>query len=340
MIVFVLGTRPEVIKLYSMIDRCYTNKIDYTVIATWQHYDSNMFTDFFVELWLQPPMYVSDEYKNIYNFWLVLYESIKWCDIDYIVTQGDTDSAFIGGHIGKKLWVKVVHIEAGLRSNDMRMPEEQNRRMLDHIADYLFCPTQNQFLQLIKEGVMGKAWISWNTICDTIKSIPSIQPNYENYVLLTLHRPENVDNKDTLIDILESVKRLDKNIVFPIHPRTEKKMKEFSIYDDYKDWYIPLLWYKESINMIRYADMVLTDSWGIQEEAYILGRKCIVLRDNTERPEVLGDNCMLWCKDLRNTVQRVKTKTIYSNVLNPNNSDNIGGDIIEYLVREKKNIWK
>lgn len=218
-----------------------------------------------------------------------------------VVVQGDTNTTLAGALAAAKLQIKVAHVEAGLRSYDRTMPEEINRIMVDHLSDLLFCPTHKQKHILTKEGInRNQIFVTGNTIVDAVNQNLTVAQgkkeyqhfSHENFMLLTLHRPANVDNPKLLENLLkiltELALKLKLKIYFPAHPRTLQELNKHNFKVDPNT--IELLEpvnYHEMLILEKYARLILTDSGGIQEEACIIHVPCVTLRDNTERPETV-----------------------------------------------------
>lgn len=305
-IAIILGTRPEIIKLSPIIRELQSSKQNFFVIHTNQHYSQNMDEIFFNELNLPAPKYNlkigSGLHGDTTGKMLQSIESVLLKERpDWVIVQGDTNSVLAGALVASKLQIKIAHVEAGLRSYDRSMPEEINRIVTDHISDMLFCPTNKQSNILLKEGVpKNKIFVSGNTIVDAVYQNISLLKNHpefthyqkESYFLLTTHRPSNVDNKDNLTSIINSLSAISQKykakIYFPIHPRTNKQLEIFKIKLDSK-YFIPLepVGYLEMLALQKNAKIIFTDSGGIQEESCILQVPSITLRCNTERPETI-----------------------------------------------------
>lgn len=307
---FILWTRPEIIKLYSCIKYCEENNIDYFIIHTNQHYSQNMDKIFFDELWIKKPKY--NLWINWWNHWemtgnmMVEIEKILLKEKPQIVfVQWDTNTVLAWWLVASKIWIKVAHIEAWLRSYDMTMPEEINRVCVDHLSNYLFTPTSKQKEILLWENIDNKKiFVVWNTIVDAVYIVKEISKNNNNdilnkynilknnYILFTTHRPNNVDNKENLENILNAlidIKNMsNKEVLFPIHPRTKNNIIKFWL-DYLLDNFIVInpVWFFENIFLESNSYLIITDSWWIQEEACILEKKALILRENTERPETL-----------------------------------------------------
>jgi UDP-N-acetylglucosamine 2-epimerase (non-hydrolysing) len=238
---FVLGTRPEIIKLSPVIRECTKRKIPFFIMHTNQHFSKNMDSIFFSELELDPPKYnlgISNEslHGKMTGLMLEQIEEILLNEKPNIVlVQGDTNSALAGALAAAKLQMPVAHVEAGLRSYDHSMPEETNRVIADHVSTYLFAPTKTQKMILIGEGIdKTKIFVTGNTIVDAINENliiakkKVIKTILEDYILLTMHRPSNVDNKKILQVQIDNLTKLSREfrlpIIFPIHPRTKKQL--------------------------------------------------------------------------------------------------------------------
>lgn len=296
-IAFVLGTRPEIIKLYSSIQYCVRNKVDHIVINTDQHYDSNMRDIFFEELTLPAPDYSlgigsSSHSKMLAKMLVALEEVFEKEKPSVVVVQGDTNTVLAGCLVANKMGIKVAHVEAGLRSYDKSMPEEYNRIVTDHCADYLFAPTEKQATILRNEGIdKSSIYVTGNTVVDAVNEISNngTVPGGKPYVLLTCHRPSNTDDPSNLEAILSAVEAIcerdNVRCIFPVHPRLGAKMEYIKHFKGIET--VEPLGYKDLLATMKGAAMILTDSGGIQEEACILQRKCIILRTNTERPETV-----------------------------------------------------
>lgn len=305
-IAIVLGTRPEIIKLSPVIRHCQNNQLDYFVVNTNQHYSDTMSSIFFKELQLPNPKYNlrigSDNPEEQTRKMFIEIEKVLLKEKpDIVLVQGDTYTVLIVSVIASKLKIKIGHLEAGLRSHDKTMPEEINRIVTDHISNFLFCPTNKQKDILLGEGInRDKIFVTGNTIVDAVADVKNFKNNSllakynlseKEYILLTMHRPANVDNKTILEKQLKNISVLakDKNlsVVFPIHPRTLKNIELFSIDIPENIKIIEPLGFIELLTLEKQARIILTDSGGIQEEACILGVPSLNLRENTERPECI-----------------------------------------------------
>jgi len=303
-ITLVLGTRPQIIKSSSLIheiNRC--KDIRMKIIHTGQHYDYEMTKVFFEELGLPDPaenlnVGSGTHAQQTAEIMMRLEKILLMEKPQLVMVPGDTNSTLAGAITAAKLNVPVAHIEAGARSYDMSMPEEVNRRLTDHISMLLFTPTENCTRNLEKEGITkDKIDQTGDTMYDVLlQQLPKAektdileQLNLEpsSYVMLTTHRPENVDNPENLEKILDATSRLEPlTVVFPIHPRTRKQLQTFGLHGRIKGQkhlrLVNPLGYHETLNLVMNAKFILTDSGGMQKEAFWLRTPCITLRENTE----------------------------------------------------------
>jgi len=310
----VLGTRPEIIKMSPIIRECERRALDYFILHTGQHYSYNMDKAFFEELELPEAKYNLDAGSGYHGEQtgkiLVGAERVLQKERpNFVLVQGDTNSTLAGALAATKLGIKVGHVEAGLRSYDRRMPEEVNRTLTDHCSDYLFAPTEKSKKILIGEGIPEeKIFITGNTVVDAvyqnleianrkrkIMSDLGLQP--KKYFIVTVHRQENVDNKARFAWILRGLKKIAKEfglpIVYPIHPRSRKRIEESGLRSDGVRLIDPVD-FLSFLQLESNAKLVFTDSGGVQEETCILKVPCVTLRDNTERPETIevGSNIL------------------------------------------------
>jgi len=311
-ICFVFGTRPEIIKLSPVIKECVKRKIDFITVHTGQHYSENMDKIFWEGLQLPKIDYNlevgSANHGTQTAKMLVGIEDIL---IDeqpsIVVVQGDTNSVLAGAVAAAKLHIPVAHVEAGLRSFDMSMPEEVNRILAGSVATYHFAPTQGAKENLLREGEdESSIFVVGNTIVDSVNEnvvIAAEQSTVLNelfkidtrYALVTVHRQENADVKENLEQIIEAIKRVSKEndlkIVWPVHPRTKKQLETFGLLKDVKAidgmHLIEPVGFFDMLRLQKASAVVMTDSGGLQEESCILGVPCVTLRSNTERPETV-----------------------------------------------------
>ena len=306
-IAIVLGTRPEIIKLTPVIRELERLRADYFILHTGQHYSYELDKIFFEQLELPRPEYNLDvgsgSHAEETAKMLIGTEKVLAQEKPrFVLVEGDTNSVLAGALAAAKLSIGVGHVEAGLRSYDRTMPEEINRILADHLADQLYAPTPKAKEILLGEGMAeSKIFVTGNTIVDAVYQNLELAKQKRNilrelglrekqYLLVTLHRQENVDNRSRLVAILEGLKRvaeqLQQPVLYPIHPRTRKRLQEFKLNPE-KLTILEPLDFLGFLQLESNARLVLTDSGGVQEEACILRVPCVTLRDNTERPETL-----------------------------------------------------
>jgi UDP-N-acetylglucosamine 2-epimerase (non-hydrolysing) len=317
----VVGARPNFIKL-APIHNAIRSFVDHIVIHTGQHYDYTLSEIFFKEFNLPKPDFNLDVGSATPGFQLG--EMIKRLErvflenkhnIDLVLVYGDTNSTFAGALAAETSGIGVAHVESGLRSFDRRMPEETNRILTDHISDYLFAPTQTAINNLEREHVSGEVVYTGDIAVEIVKEalelssnsliLSNLQLRPQSYILFTIHRMENTSSKDTLISIIRILEVLSQvktqgegaeektTIVFPIHPRTENLLREKNLYDKLKKVknvkLIQPVGYIDFIKLMQNARKIITDSGGVQKEAYLLGVPCITIRRNTEWVETVNE---------------------------------------------------
>ena len=214
---------------------------------------------------------------------------------DRVIVYGDTNSTLAGALAAVKLHIPIAHVEAGLRSYNMSMPEETNRRITDHISKLLFCPTEVSVSNLEKEGITKGVHLVGDVMFDAVEHygkqetdiLQELDIDPKEYYFLTIHRPSNTDNKENLQNILSALE--DQNIIFPAHPRTVASIKKHGLKLPESIRMIKPVHYLDSLTLIKNAKKVITDSGGMQKEAYFLGTPCITLREETEWVETVDD---------------------------------------------------
>ena len=313
-ITLVAGARPNFIKISPIINAIKKKQsegvdIQYSLVHTGQHYDHLMSGLFFEELGIPEPDVNlgaggGTQAEQSASIMVAFEKYLVAHPTDLVIVVGDVTSTMACAIVTKKLGIKLAHVEAGIRSFDMSMPEEINRMVTDSITDYFFITSDFAKQNLKNAGVPDdRVFFVGNVMIDSLLSnqdklqrpavFDSLQLNEKKYIVLTLHRPNNVDDADNLVDILQTI---DNNVngtavLFPIHPRTEQKLKGLNLqFKNIKT--IQPLGYLEFIYCVKHSLAVITDSGGITEETTILHVPCMTLRDNTERPETcaIGTN--------------------------------------------------
>ena len=322
-IAIVLGTRPEIIKMASVMDEIEKRGHELLLIHTGQHYDKEMSENFFIDLKLPTPNYNIHVGSGSHGAQTGrMMEGIEEVLVDekpdILLVQGDTNAVLAGALVASKLHIPVGHVEAGLRSFDETMPEEINRLAADICSKLYFVPTEESAINLEMEGISRKRiFITGNTVVDACfrnleiskerdksqydEGLSQIDlDNMENIAALTMHRAETVDDRERLTNIIEAIEELDDlNIIFPIHPRTKKTMENFNLFNRLNDLphvhIIKPVGYLDFLLLISKSTLILTDSGGLQEEAITLDVPALTLRYNTERPETVtaGGNILV-----------------------------------------------
>ena len=307
-ILHIVGARPNFMKAAPVLDALEQRGVKQTLVHTGQHYDVNMSDIFFTELGMRHPdvnleVGSGTHARQTAEIMTRLEPILVDRKPDMVLVYGDVNSTSGAALVCSKLPIPVGHVEAGLRSFDRSMPEEINRVITDQLSDFLFTPSEDGNDNLRREGIRDeKIYLVGNVMIDSlVRLLPSAEGKHvytsgQPYALVTLHRPSNVDDPEVLRKILECLLQISGNLrtVFPVHPRTRKKIAELGIDLTRLDLLGPLA-YIEFLALQRNATVVLTDSGGIQEETTYLGIPCITLRDNTERPitTTMGTNIVV-----------------------------------------------
>lgn len=342
-IAVILGTRPEIIKMAPIIDEIYNNDSECVLIHTGQHYDDEMSKQFFIDLNLNLPNYNIGIGSNtaIKQISIIISELEKILtdeSVDIVLVQGDTNAVVAGAIAANKLNIPVGHVEAGLRSFDKNMPEEINRILADGCSKLYFVPTEETAINLQNEGINhNNIYVTGNTIVDACirnkplsdaKNTIKNQINFNEYVTLTIHRAENVDNPTRLKSIVNSLLKIQENIVFPIHPHTKKSLEKLDLYEKISNakniQIIKPVGYIDFLYLLSHSKLILTDSGGVQEEAITLNIPCITLRYTTERPETInaGGNILAGTTSeeiTKNINNILSNSSIYDNMKNAPN---------------------
>jgi UDP-N-acetylglucosamine 2-epimerase (non-hydrolysing) len=302
-ILSIVGARPNFMKIAPIVDALKQHEsVEHFLVHTGQHYDENMSKLFFDELGIPEPnmnlgVGPGSQAQQTAEMMVKLEKVMLEQNPDLVIVVGDCNSALAGAIVAAKLKIKIAHIEAGLRSFNWEMPEEINRIVVDKVSNLLFTTENSANENLKKEGITEGVHFVGNVMIDTLlkslekaktsKVLELLNLETKNYAVLTLHRPGNVDKKEVLIGLLDTLAEISEKtkIVFPIHPRTKKMIDEFGLTDKLNSLQIiEPLGYLDFLNLISNAKLILTDSGGIQEEATILKVPCVTLRSETERP--------------------------------------------------------
>jgi UDP-N-acetylglucosamine 2-epimerase (non-hydrolysing) len=301
----VAGARPNFMKIAPLYRAArLINDVDCRIVHTGQHYDLEMSSAFFEDLEIPHPDYSLNAGSGSHAVQtakiMVAFEEICAREKpDLVLVVGDVNSTLACSIVAKKMMIPVAHVEAGLRSFDTAMPEEINRMVTDSISDYFFVTEEEAIWNLLREGKpKKKIWLVGNVMIDNLfhqlgklngkTSFPTahLKETKSPYLFLTLHRPSNVDDREVFLEIAEALNQIsqERAILFPVHPRTKKMIETFGIRLSRTILLLPPLGFDESLFLWKDAEVVLTDSGGLQEETTALGIPCVTLRENTERP--------------------------------------------------------
>ncbi|HQF89396.1 MAG TPA: UDP-N-acetylglucosamine 2-epimerase (non-hydrolyzing) [Methanofastidiosum sp.] len=307
-IISIVGARPQFIKAAVISNKLRENNKE-ILVHTGQHYDDNLSKIFFDELNISKPDYNLGVGSGSHGYQtgqiLIKIEKILLKENpNLVIVYGDTNSTLAGALASAKLNIPVAHVEAGLRSFDKSMPEEINRLLTDHISKILFAPNEYSVNNLNHEGIDKGIYNVGDVMIESIYGHLEIAEQKSNivkelnlqrnkYCLLTIHRQDNTDNFENLKTIIDSILKTDSFIVFPVHPRTKKALNKIGYYskllnsDNIK--LIDPIGYLDFLKLEKNSEKIITDSGGIQKEAYFLGKPCITLRNNTEWIETVND---------------------------------------------------
>ena len=308
-VISVVGARPNFVKLAS-IHKHFPSSINHRIIHTGQHYDFKMSEIFFNDFMLPKPDYnlevgPGSRAYQVGNMIQKIEIVLEKESPDLVLVYGDTNSTFAGAFAASTSNIKLAHIESGLRSFDKRMPEETNRILTDNLSDLLFAPTKTSIMNLKNENNLGKIIMTGDLSVEVLSNTKAnllkkkkisntINLASKSYILFTMHRAENTAQKDNLISIIASFEKLrSHDIVFPIHPRTKKVLESYNLFDRLIKCknvkVIDPVGYLEFIDLLVNSKKVVTDSGGVQKEAYILSIPCITIRENTEWVETVEE---------------------------------------------------
>jgi UDP-N-acetylglucosamine 2-epimerase len=325
-IVSIVGARPQFIKAAPLIRAIHQSPvtIDHLLVHTGQHYDIELSKIFFDELGIPKPDYNlgvgSDTHaKQTARMMISIEDTLIAEKPDLVLVYGDTNSTLAGALAAVKLHIPVAHVEAGPRMFDKNIPEEVNRVLTDHVSSFLFVPTQTAVDNLNREGIKNGVYLTGDVMLDSFLYFSKIAKEKSNilgqlqltkgqYLLATVHRARNTDNKENLRSIIEAFLSTQEKIVFPVHPRTRKMLKQFGLLDQlpitnhqslitnhqspvprHQLLLIDPVGYLDSIVLTQNAKKVLTDSGGLQKEAYFSKVPCITIDEATGWPETVGD---------------------------------------------------
>lgn len=298
----IVGARPQFIKA-APVSKALRKTNREILIHTGQHYDPEMSRIFFEELKLPKPDYnlgvgSGNPGWQVGTMLVKIEATLMRVKPDLVLVYGDTNSTLAGALSAAKLNLPLAHVEAGLRARDRKMQEEKNRVVTDHLAKLLFCPTQSSVGNLKREGIVHGVHLTGDVMMDSLKLfLPEAQRRSKiletlhlepkSYLLTTVHRAENTDDPGKLLPILTALSKLEQTVIFPVHPRTRKAIRTHGFKGSRTIKFISPLGYLDMLVLEKNAAVLVTDSGGIQKEAYFLNVPCVTLRDETEWTETL-----------------------------------------------------
>jgi UDP-N-acetylglucosamine 2-epimerase (non-hydrolysing) len=370
--VLITGTRPEIIKMYPLMRLFDLKGIDYKFIHTGQHHDYELFLKFIEDFNIRKPDYSinltpgSGPIEQFSEMMPKVGSVLKELQPSSVIVQGDTNSVVAATLAAIKSKIPLIHLEAGLRSYDWRTPEEYNRRMVDHVSNVLLAPTLQSVRNLKNEQVQGSIFLVGNTVMDAVglcfqsdstkyrhhnnhsnrESILNkikIKIDPANCVLLTLHREENVDNRDSLKQIFSALSDSGLYCICPMHPRTVKRIHEFGLEDLISKTIkvIEPVGYFDFLTLLKTCRFVISDSGGVQEEVTspYINKHALVLRRSTERPESVLSGHTVMCdvdyNKIRTSIRKIESGELpEKKVGSPYGSGNSAEKIVEILENE------
>lgn len=302
-VISVVGARPQFVKL-APIDRALrASGHQHVIVHTGQHYDPDMSENFFTDLGISPPdinleVGSGSHAKQTASILVGLEEVFIAQDADWVLVYGDTNSTLAATIAAVKIHQKVAHLEAGLRSFNRRMPEEHNRVLTDHASDLLLAPTNEAMTHLANEGLADVSVLVGDVMVDVCldtyqnsksKILDELDLQKDQYFLATIHRPDNTDSRERLEEILALLENMESKVLLAAHPRLRAKLDEFGIDLDFKKIeLISPLGYPDLVTALANAKAAITDSGGLQKEAFLLKTPCVTLRTETEWVETVA----------------------------------------------------
>lgn len=334
-IVTIVGARPQFVKA-AAVSRVIREKHEEILVHTGQHYDNNMSDVFFEELHIPKPdvnlgVGSGTHARQTAEMMIGIEDVLLKEQPDYLMVYGDTNSTLAGAIAASKLHIPIIHVEAGLRSYNMRMPEEQNRILTDRISTLLLCPTHVAVDNLKKEAIVDGVYNVGDVMCDAVlyysKMLDEKPADYyfshlqgiyvdvepvESWYLATVHRAENTDSIEKVREVLSAFEQLDAPVIFPVHPRTKGLVSQLREKHQYSNIiFVEPMGYLDMLYFVKHAKKAVTDSGGLQKETYILDTPCVTVRDQTEWVETLiGNHNILAKPNAEDIVNKVMNTVI------------------------------
>jgi UDP-N-acetylglucosamine 2-epimerase len=308
----IVGARPQFIKL-APLSREIRKKHKEVIIHTGQHYDQELSEIFFKELKIPKPDYnlevgSGEQGRQVGEMLIRIEEVLQFEKPDWVIVFGDTNSTLAGALAAAKLHIPLAHVEAGMRSYNSSMPEEINRKVTDHLSQLLFCPSKNAVNNLRKEGLKQGVYLVGDLMREALtenikvagrksKILKRLRLQPKGFYLVTIHRAENTDSRTRLKKLASLLSKLGWKTIFPVHPRTKKCLQEYGLWSKLSRFknlvMLDPVGYLDMLILEENARAVLTDSGGVQREAYFLGAPCVILRNETEWSEMMGKSFKL-----------------------------------------------
>jgi UDP-N-acetylglucosamine 2-epimerase len=312
----IVGTRPQIIKSQPIVKELLSKKIILQIIHTGQHYDYKMSKSFFEELSIQDPnlnlnIKNGTSSKQLSEIIAKLEKPLLNFSPDFVLVPGDTRSALGASLSAFRLGFKLVHIEAGARSNDITLEEEINRRIIDHCSNILFAPTKNCLKNLHNENILGKSYFTGDSMYDVFTKFRkklNLKKQRNDQILMTIHRKTNIENISKMKKIIwlaNQITKLGYEVIFPIHPHTRKQLQSFHISLNKINTMEPVN-YSKMLTLLGESKMMITDSGGLQKEAYWMNTPCVTIRKSTEWIETLENNNILLDIITSSTMRKIK----------------------------------
>ena len=347
----VVGTRPEIIKMAPVVRALKKSKMPFLFVHCGQHYD-NMSQQFIENLELPTPNYVlkvraSSPGEQTARIMAQMDKLLKQTVPCVVLVEGDTNTVLAAALAANKRGVPVGHVEAGLRSFDLRMPEEHNRRLTDHVSEFLFAPTLRSEANLKRENVWGKVFVTGNTVIDAVNQhLPIAERKsdilgkirFDKFALATAHRAENVDDLNVLKNFMGVLAESPVPVVYSMHPRTRKRLRQHKLLAQIERnenvQVFPPLGYLDFLVLMRKCEFIITDSGGIQEEATALAirKPVLVMRLSTERPEAVEAGFAKVVGTEKNSILSAMKATLNNKKELPEKAPYGNGDAAEKIV--------
>ena len=340
-LVTIAGTRPEIIKLAYLVPLL-NNNFDHKFVYTGQHFSPNMSDIFIDELKVKPDYDLQSNSSDISTMRTNLLPVLKAINPGYVVICGDTNSSMTAALAAEDIKSKIIHVEAGVRNFDLHVPEEPLRIQIDKMSDYLFSPSNFCTTVLLYENTRGKIFTTGNLIVDVCKDLSRIAISRklsesipQEYLLLTLHRPENVDNPHNLRLLVNHIASTNHPVVFPVHPRTKENLQHFNISIPSNITMVDPLGYMDFLSLMSKSKLILTDSGNIQEESITIKKPYITLRHTSARWEtILLRSNILFPHDREDNLHEVINMMIGAKIHKNPYGENVAQNIPEIMKSE------